>query len=106
MTCTSWEPSQRRSDDLCDTNSDEWLEVIEGSSDVIALPAAWPVRCTGNGQEMVVEHAVTGCLVPRNAITTSPSDNQWAGGIANYLCIVRLEGAAAKSFPAKHAFDV
>ncbi len=88
-----------------DPRSGECLKVIHRTIDPAAI-AGGPIchrwSAITSNQELRVEDVLSGQPVawfPTRLwpIATSPSDNQWAGGVANYLCIVRLEGAIAEA---------
>jgi WD40 repeat protein len=82
-----------------DAATGECLEVVRGDGDVAAIaagPAVNPFRALVRGGETVIEDASTGSPVAwfpaaLGSVTTHPSESVWAGGVRNYLCLVRLE---------------
>lgn len=71
------------------------IGIVRSLGGIAAGNVASTCRAIHRGQVMMVEHATGGQPVAwfratRKHITTSPSDNQWASGVANYLCMIRL----------------
>ncbi|NQT14375.1 MAG: hypothetical protein HQ582_16590, partial [Planctomycetes bacterium] len=88
-----------------DAGTEECLEVLRGSGDVVAIaagPGKFPCRALARDQETVIEDAEAGNVIARFAvplenITTHPNGRTWAGASAKHLHIITLEGGEVEA---------